>query len=188
MDFYSRVLTFREDRTRRSRARVDALYGVFGAQCPHRRTGAGRRAIELMQFLGLSGPPDSGDSRSNDRWFQHIAIIVSDMDRGYGSCGRIACEHVSTVPQTLPDWNQNAAGIQGVLFQRSRRASASRSCSFRRTRATPNGIRPASGCFSVSIIPRSSWRTPRPAWRSTATSGHARCGRERKLRHRAGAP
>jgi catechol 2,3-dioxygenase-like lactoylglutathione lyase family enzyme len=36
-----------------------------------------------MQFIAPRGRPEPADSKINDRWFQHIAIIVSDMDRAY---------------------------------------------------------------------------------------------------------
>jgi hypothetical protein len=43
----------------------------------------GTEYIELLQFLAPRGRPVPPDSRSNDRWFQHIAIVVSDMDAAY---------------------------------------------------------------------------------------------------------
>jgi catechol 2,3-dioxygenase-like lactoylglutathione lyase family enzyme len=57
------------------------------------------------------------DSRSNDVWFQHIAIIVSDMDRAYQVLRRNKVEHASSGPQRLPDWNKNAAGIKAFYFK-----------------------------------------------------------------------
>ena len=41
------------------------------------------------------------DSRSNDRWFQHVAIIVSDMDKAYARLRANRVRHASTGPQTL---------------------------------------------------------------------------------------
>ena len=43
----------------------------------------GDEALELTEYLAPRGRPMPVDSRSNDRWFQHVAIIVSDMDRAY---------------------------------------------------------------------------------------------------------
>jgi hypothetical protein len=37
----------------------------------------------LHEYLAPKGRPIPADSRSNDVWFQHIAIIVSDMDKAY---------------------------------------------------------------------------------------------------------
>jgi catechol 2,3-dioxygenase-like lactoylglutathione lyase family enzyme len=55
--------------------------------------------------------------RPNDRAFQHIAIIVSDMDQAYDRLRRAGVEHASTGPQTLPAWNRNAAGIKAFYFR-----------------------------------------------------------------------
>jgi catechol 2,3-dioxygenase-like lactoylglutathione lyase family enzyme len=55
--------------------------------------------------------------RSNDRWFQHIAIIVGDMDRAYQRLRQRKVRHASTGPQRLPDWNPNAGGIKAFYFR-----------------------------------------------------------------------
>src|SRR5262249_19599405 len=57
------------------------------------------------------------DSRSNDHWFQHVAIIVSDMDRAYEWLRKNKVQHASTGPQRLPDWNPNAGGIEAFYFK-----------------------------------------------------------------------
>ena len=57
------------------------------------------------------------DSRSNDVWFQHIAIIVSDMDKAYKLLRQYKFEHASSGPQRLPDWNKNAGGIWAFYFK-----------------------------------------------------------------------
>jgi len=57
------------------------------------------------------------DSRSNDRWFQHVAIIVSDMDAAYARLQQHKVEHASPEPQRLPDWNPNAGGIEAFYFK-----------------------------------------------------------------------
>jgi catechol 2,3-dioxygenase-like lactoylglutathione lyase family enzyme len=57
------------------------------------------------------------DARSNDRSFQHIAIITSDMDRAYAWLRQNKVQHASTGPQTLPEWNRNAAGIRAFYFK-----------------------------------------------------------------------
>lgn len=75
----------------------------------------GDEAIELVQF-NRAGRPIPGDSRSNDHWFQHIAIIVSDMDGAYAKLRAHHAEELSEAPQRLPDWNKNAAGIRAFYF------------------------------------------------------------------------
>jgi catechol 2,3-dioxygenase-like lactoylglutathione lyase family enzyme len=77
----------------------------------------GDEQLELTQFLAPRGRPVPDDSRSQDRWFQHVAIIVSDMDSAYARLRRNKVEHASSEPQRLPDWNPNAGGIRAFYFK-----------------------------------------------------------------------
>jgi catechol 2,3-dioxygenase-like lactoylglutathione lyase family enzyme len=77
----------------------------------------GQETIELTEYLAPKGKPFPADSRGNDRWFQHIAIIVSDMDSAYQVLRQNKVVHASTGPQTLPEWNKNAAGIKVFYFR-----------------------------------------------------------------------
>jgi len=77
----------------------------------------GDELIELTEYLAPTGRPIPVDSRSNDRWFQHVAIIVSDMDRAYQHLREHRVRHASSGPQTLPDWNQAAGGIAAFYFK-----------------------------------------------------------------------
>jgi catechol 2,3-dioxygenase-like lactoylglutathione lyase family enzyme len=118
VDFYSRVLTFEKTSdTEIAGENVEHLFGVFGARVRVVRMKLGDESIELVQFLAPRGRAIPADSRSNDLWFQHIAIIVSDMDRAYQVLRENRVEHASTGPQRLPDWNKNAAGIKAFYFK-----------------------------------------------------------------------
>ena len=77
----------------------------------------GTESIELIEFLTPKGRPVPQDMRPNDRAFQHIAIIVSDMGKAYARLRQAGVEHASTGPQTLPEWNRNAAGISAFYFR-----------------------------------------------------------------------
>jgi catechol 2,3-dioxygenase-like lactoylglutathione lyase family enzyme len=77
----------------------------------------GDESIELVQFKGGQGHPIPEDSRSNDFWFQHIAIIVSDMDRAYAVLMAKHVQPASVSPQRLPDWNRSAGGIRAFYFK-----------------------------------------------------------------------
>jgi len=57
------------------------------------------------------------DSCSHDRLFQHVALIVSDMDRAYQWLQQHRVEHASSGPQRLPDWNPKAGGIRAFYFK-----------------------------------------------------------------------
>src|SRR5262245_36856491 len=95
----------------------ERLEGVFGLRMRVVRMRLGDEAIELTEYLTPRGRPIPLDSRSHDRWFQHIAIIVSDMDRAYAWLRQHRVEHVSPEPQRLPDWNPNAGGIRAFYFK-----------------------------------------------------------------------
>jgi catechol 2,3-dioxygenase-like lactoylglutathione lyase family enzyme len=118
LDFYTRVLSF-ERESERETAGEDAerLYGVFGLRLRIATLRLGDERIELMQFLAPRGRPAPHDSNSNDHWFQHIAIIVSDMDRAYAHLRAHDVEHASSGPQVLPAWNLNAGGIAAFYFR-----------------------------------------------------------------------
>ncbi|WP_309743611.1 MULTISPECIES: VOC family protein [unclassified Chamaesiphon] len=77
----------------------------------------GRETIELTEFLSAKGRTIPVDTRSNDRWFQHLAIVVSDMHRAYQHLRQHSIVQVSPHPQTLPAANPVAGGIQAFYFR-----------------------------------------------------------------------
>jgi catechol 2,3-dioxygenase-like lactoylglutathione lyase family enzyme len=118
VDFFSKVLSFEKTSDIEvSGADYERLQGLFGMRARIVRMKLGDESIELTEYLTPKGRPIPVDSRSNDRWFQHIAIIVSDMDRAYQWLRKNKVEHASTGPQTLPDWNKNAGGIKAFYFK-----------------------------------------------------------------------
>jgi len=118
VEFYSRVLTFEKvSDTEVAGEEYEHLEGVFGLRMRVVRMRLGDEFIELTEYLAPKGRPIPADSRSNDRWFQHIAVIVSDMDKAYTWLRQNKVEHASSGPQRLPDWNRNAAGISAFYFK-----------------------------------------------------------------------
>src|SRR5215467_4885402 len=116
--FYSKVLTFEKISDREvDGEEVEHLFGVFGARVRLVDMKLGDESIELAQFFAPRGRPIPVDSKSNDLWFQHIAIIVSDMDRAYAILRQNKVEYASSAPQRLPDWNKNAGGIRAFYFK-----------------------------------------------------------------------
>jgi catechol 2,3-dioxygenase-like lactoylglutathione lyase family enzyme len=95
----------------------ERLQGVFGARLRIVRLRLGDEILELTEYLAPRGRPLPADARANDRWFQHVAIIVSDMDRAYQWLRQHKVEHASPAPQRLPDWNPNAGGIRAFYFK-----------------------------------------------------------------------
>ena len=116
--FYTQVLPF----TPISDTEVDGdayehLTGVFGLRMRNVELHLGDESIRLIEYLTPHGRPIPADSQSNDLWFQHIAIIVSDMDKAYTHLRKHKVTLASPAPQRLPDWNPNAGGIKAFYFR-----------------------------------------------------------------------
>lgn len=117
VDFYTRVLGFEKlSEVEVAGEAYEQLQGVFGLRMRIARLRLGEEIVELTQYLAPRGRPIPVDSRSNDRWFQHIAIIVRDMDEAYSRLREHKIQHASTGPQTIPEWNVGAAGIRAFYF------------------------------------------------------------------------
>src|SRR5246127_1203724 len=108
VDFYSQVLPFEKvSDPQVAGESYEHLEGVFGLRMRVVRKRLGDEFIELTEYLAPKGRPIPVDSRSNDRWFQKIAIIVSDMDKAYAWLRQNNVEQASFGPQRLPEWNKN---------------------------------------------------------------------------------
>jgi catechol 2,3-dioxygenase-like lactoylglutathione lyase family enzyme len=117
-EFYSDALQFEFEYEREIYGEpYERLFGVFGVRMRMARMRLGDEHIELLEFMTPRGRPTPLDSRSNDRWFQHIAIVVRDMREAYEHLRSRNVEHASTGPQRLPDWNANAGGIEAFYFR-----------------------------------------------------------------------
>ena len=77
----------------------------------------GNEYLDLTQYLAPPGRPIPADSRSNDLWFQHVAIVVRDMDQAFEKLRALKVQFVSTGPQTLPPSIKAAAGIKAFYFR-----------------------------------------------------------------------
>ncbi len=116
--FYSEVLGFQKiSDSQVSGPAYEQLAGVRDARLQVVQLQLGNEVIELTDYLNAEGRPIPLDSRSNDLWFQHIAIVVSDMDAAYQRLREANVQFVSNRPQTLPDYLTAAAGIQAFYFQ-----------------------------------------------------------------------
>jgi catechol 2,3-dioxygenase-like lactoylglutathione lyase family enzyme len=117
IDFYTHALPFEKlSDVEVSGRDYELMEGVFGARMRIVRLKLGDETLELTEYLAPKGRPMPPDVRPNDAVFQHVAIIVSDMDRAYARLRQFNVEHASTGPQRLPDWNPNAGGIRAFYF------------------------------------------------------------------------
>jgi len=103
LKFYSEVLSFEKvsDQVVNDTNYL-RLEGALALGVRVVRMRLGDEYVELVQFAGTQGRPVPADSRSNDRWFQHIAIVVSDMRRAYERLSDAHVEQISSGPQRLP--------------------------------------------------------------------------------------
>ncbi|HET9481660.1 MAG TPA: VOC family protein, partial [Candidatus Polarisedimenticolia bacterium] len=116
--FFTEVLAFtKESQVEAAGVDVERLQGLFGLRLRRARLRLGEEAIELTEYLAPWGRPIPADARSNDRSFQHIAIVVADMEEAYRHLREHRARHASTGPQRLPDWNVDAGGIEAFYFK-----------------------------------------------------------------------
>jgi catechol 2,3-dioxygenase-like lactoylglutathione lyase family enzyme len=116
--FYTQVLPFEQEYDVELAGRAwEQLHGVFGARVRVVGLRLGDERLELTEYLAPRGRPYPGNTRGNDRWFQHVAIIVSDMENAYARLREHGVPHASTGPQRLPDWNPGAGGIEAFYFR-----------------------------------------------------------------------
>lgn len=113
--FYTEVLDF--DVEREAEADGPAWRQLRGA-APLRvlRLRLGEERLELTDYAADGRPAPAG-ARSNDAWFQHVAIVVADMDRAVARLTAHGVTPISTAPQRLPDWNPTAGGIRAYYFR-----------------------------------------------------------------------
>lgn len=116
--FYEQAMNFKKvsEQTIVNRD-FDYLTGVFGSRVRSAELQLGDEKIQLNQYLSASGKPIPIDSRSNDLWFQHFAVVVSDMDKAFAQLQRLSVTGISSAPQTIPASNQGAAGIKAYKFK-----------------------------------------------------------------------
>ncbi len=118
VEFYSQVLSFRVTKDIEVWGEDwEKLQGIFGLRMRIVQMQLGDEIISLMEYLTVEGRPLPVDSGSNDRIFQHIAIVVKDMDRAYEHLRQYRVRHSSTSPQQLPEWNQKLGGVKAFYFK-----------------------------------------------------------------------
>jgi catechol 2,3-dioxygenase-like lactoylglutathione lyase family enzyme len=116
--FYTNTLPFELiSISEASNREQDALLGLRDMKLRVAKLKLGDERIMLTEHVANKGRLIPADSQSYDHWFQHIAIVVRDMDKAYEQLRRHKVKQVSTAPQTLPEWNKGAAGIKAFYFR-----------------------------------------------------------------------
>jgi catechol 2,3-dioxygenase-like lactoylglutathione lyase family enzyme len=77
----------------------------------------GDETLELLEFQSAGAAHEMPtDSASNDLWFQHLAIVVSNMDTAWEHLEMFDVDAISPAPQTFPGYLE-AAGISAFYFK-----------------------------------------------------------------------
>lgn len=116
--FYRDTLGFETlDRDTLAGPDFDRLCGRRDARAAVQRLRLGAQRVDLLCFSSPAGRPARPDAVANDLDFQHIAIVVADIDRAAAALRAAGVRFISQAPQRLPDWNQAAAGISACYFR-----------------------------------------------------------------------
>jgi catechol 2,3-dioxygenase-like lactoylglutathione lyase family enzyme len=117
-DFFTKVLQFEKiSDFRVVGSEYDKMQGVFNANMRIVHLRLGEQIVELTQYVSPpTGRPIPVTSYSNDAWFEHMAIVVADMDAAYRVLQDHNVQQISAHPITIPRSNAGAAGIQAVKF------------------------------------------------------------------------
>lgn len=91
--------------------------GLAGAQLRIVHLRLGSELVDLVDWLEPESRPLPEASKSNDLWFQHLAIVVRDMDAAHARLAAAGVRAISAGPQTLPLSNPDAAGIEAFYFE-----------------------------------------------------------------------
>ena len=118
-DFFTKVLQFEKIADFRVvGGEYDKMQGVFNANMRIIHLKLGEQIVELTQYVSpATGRPIPVPSYSNDAWFQHMAIVVDDMDAAYKVLQDNNVRQVSAHPITIPQSNPGAAGIKAIKFR-----------------------------------------------------------------------
>src|SRR6266496_2828347 len=118
LEFYTKILPFEKmSESTPAPGAADELLGLHTTQLRTAELKLGNERTTLTEHLTNKGRGNPSDARSSDHWFQHIAIVVRNMDTAYEQLRRQKVKHVSTAPQTLPGWNKDAGGIKAFYFR-----------------------------------------------------------------------
>ncbi len=91
--------------------------GLADARATRSTLQLGEERLAVIAFSAPAGRPIPEPTRSNDAWFQHLAIIVSNIDVARERLKGSGMRPVSPSPQTIPQSNPVAAGVRAYYFR-----------------------------------------------------------------------
>lgn len=114
--FFTEVLFFKKiGETKLEGEDFEKFYGIKGGSAQFVILRLGKEYLYLIAF----SPPGRAypKIRSNDHLFQHMAIVVSDMEKVHRELIKYGIQAISEGPETIPEWNEAAAGIKAFYFR-----------------------------------------------------------------------
>ncbi len=112
--FYRDGLGFRRIGRGPGNPALAGLLGIAGASSEHVVMRLGAEEIALVRFDPPGAPYPPG-SRSDDLWFQHLAVVVDDMEAAFRHLEKQAPRPISTHgPERLPPGN---GGVSAFKFR-----------------------------------------------------------------------
>jgi catechol 2,3-dioxygenase-like lactoylglutathione lyase family enzyme len=119
VSFFTNVLQFEKIADFRVAGHAyDKMQGVFNSNMRVVHLRLGEQIVELTEYVSPpTGRPIPVPSYSNDAWFEHMAIVVSDMDAAYKVLQDHQVRQISAYPITIPKSNPGAAGIRAIKFR-----------------------------------------------------------------------
>jgi catechol 2,3-dioxygenase-like lactoylglutathione lyase family enzyme len=117
-EFFTKVLQFEKvSDFRVLGSEYDRMQGVFNVNMHIVHLQLGEQIVELTSYVSPpTGRPIPVPSFSNDLWFEHMAIVVRDMDVAYKRLQDANVRQISAQPITIPQSNAGAAGIKAIKF------------------------------------------------------------------------
>jgi catechol 2,3-dioxygenase-like lactoylglutathione lyase family enzyme len=117
--FFTHTLGFQREGERATLAgpELAGLIGVPDVTAHSARLRLGGEHVELVQYGGVAGRAPPSDSQSDDRWFQHLALVTSDIDALEKRVLDHGAAAISRGTQTLPLTNPAAGGIRAFYFR-----------------------------------------------------------------------
>ena len=103
LKFYTEVLKFKHISTEDFYGEnQEHLFAKFGIHYKIAHLQLGDEYVDLIDYLTSGGRSIPETQQSNDLAFQHIAIVVKDMEAAFKMLQKNNVEFVSTVPQIIP--------------------------------------------------------------------------------------
>jgi catechol 2,3-dioxygenase-like lactoylglutathione lyase family enzyme len=101
--FYTQVLPFKHLGTESFYGESqENLMGQFGIHYRIAHLQLGNERVDLIDYLTSGGHSIPETQQSNDLSFQHIAIVVSDMEKAFEWLEKREVEFVPTLPKPCP--------------------------------------------------------------------------------------